>query len=582
MTKPSKATLILTAIALIYGLLLVVLPKSSFWITDGGNKFIQVQNLATHGRLTLDYPAAELDPEARFFPFAGHHFHRLSDGIHSFYPFYFPLLSLPGFKLFGIAGIYLLPMLAGLLVVALARRLDRDLAVSDTSGWGSLLLAFGTPLLFYSLTFWEHTLALFFSTAALVLLVRELRRDKSAFAYACAGVLLGLSTILREEGYILLLAVLPAGVWVGRSRGWRNLLRQWSPVALGWLAVMGPVWILQTHLYGHFLGIHWAIYGELSQGTGGLGGLIRAKAANFFVFLFRFHAQIWLSVLCAAPMVALVALGAFCVRTRDQIRLKLVLLGACGLGSLVLTILLVRQPQPVFQTLQTQALLSGTPFLLLLAPAIGQMLRSEKTGLRFGVLVSVLTIAGTCLALNTADMGIIWGPRHFLCLYPLLVPLVLPSVQELNRAAPGNQWRRFLWVAASLLLLTSLAIQGHGLRTLFLKKNFSRRLVETVGKSQPRVILTDVFWLPEELAAVFPERQIMQLRQSEDLGLALERLRLAGVREFSLILSPRFRCLSPAAIESFMQQVSLVPGPVISNPRLEFMTVQIFHCRTRP
>jgi 4-amino-4-deoxy-L-arabinose transferase-like glycosyltransferase len=582
MTKPSKATLILIAIALIYGSLLVVLPKSSFWITDGGNKFIQVQNLATQGRLTIAYPAADLDPDGRFFPFAGHHFHRLSDGIHSFYPFYFPLLSLPGFKLFGIAGIYLLPLLGGLFVVVLTRRLGRDLAVPDRSGWGSLLLAFGTPLLFYSLTFWEHTLALLFSTAALVLLVRGLRREAGAFVYAGAGTLLGLSTILREEGYILLIAVLLAGAWVGRSRGWRNQLRQWSPVALGWLAVMAPIWVLQTHLYGHFLGIHWAVYGELSQEAGSLATLIRAKAANLFVFLFRFHAKTWISVLCAVPMVALVALGAFCARTRDRIRLKLALLGVCGLSSLVLTILLVLQAQPVLQTLQTQALLSGTPFLLLLAPALGQMLRSENVALRFGVLALALAIGGTCLALNTADMGIIWGPRHFLCLYPLLVPLVLLALRELNRAAHDKHWRRLLWAAASLLMLTSLAIQGHGLQTLFLKKNFSWRLVVAVEKTQPRVILTDVFWLPEELAAVFPERRIMQLRQSEDLGLALERLRLAGVSEFSLILSPRFRCLSPSAIESFMKQVSLVPGPVLSNPKLEFMTLQIFHCRSHP
>ena len=45
-----------------------LLPPQVFWITDGGNRYIQVQSFARQGPPEIAWPARRLDPQLRFFP----------------------------------------------------------------------------------------------------------------------------------------------------------------------------------------------------------------------------------------------------------------------------------------------------------------------------------------------------------------------------------------------------------------------------------------------------------------------------------------------------------------------------------
>ncbi|MBN2641333.1 MAG: hypothetical protein JXR78_06760, partial [Victivallales bacterium] len=70
--SPGKITvLMLSGVLLIYLSAFVLLPSGAFWITDGGNKFILIQNMERFGSINIDYPARDIDPEKRFFLRAG-------------------------------------------------------------------------------------------------------------------------------------------------------------------------------------------------------------------------------------------------------------------------------------------------------------------------------------------------------------------------------------------------------------------------------------------------------------------------------------------------------------------------------
>jgi hypothetical protein len=82
-----KSALILSAIILVYCVFALLQPRDAFWITDGGNKFIQMRSFIKNGLdgFTVDYPAGDLDPERRFFPYGAHHFQKINGKIFSFY-----------------------------------------------------------------------------------------------------------------------------------------------------------------------------------------------------------------------------------------------------------------------------------------------------------------------------------------------------------------------------------------------------------------------------------------------------------------------------------------------------------------
>ena len=83
------AVLLITAICLIYALLTALMPRDVFWITDGGNKFITMENIIRDRTDAISYPAADIDTEYKFFPYSNFHFVRHHDNIYSIFPPYF-------------------------------------------------------------------------------------------------------------------------------------------------------------------------------------------------------------------------------------------------------------------------------------------------------------------------------------------------------------------------------------------------------------------------------------------------------------------------------------------------------------
>ena len=58
------AVLLITAICLIYALLTALMPRDVFWITDGGNKFITMENIIRDRTDAISYPSASQSSKA--------------------------------------------------------------------------------------------------------------------------------------------------------------------------------------------------------------------------------------------------------------------------------------------------------------------------------------------------------------------------------------------------------------------------------------------------------------------------------------------------------------------------------------
>ena len=155
------------------------------------------------------YPYRQYDPKAQFPPF----FHRIQIGD-QFFTWWQPglaLLTIPFFMLFGSAGIYLLPAIGGGITAgfsgAIAARLCKEHRWVPL--FVTLVVAFATPIAFYSQMFWEHTISSAFLMANLYLLLMPEEDERSTTIFV-AGFLGAWAVFFRAESILIVAGFLIA------------------------------------------------------------------------------------------------------------------------------------------------------------------------------------------------------------------------------------------------------------------------------------------------------------------------------------------------------------------------------------
>lgn len=505
--------------------LLILLPPDVFWITDEGTKFIALQSLDRTGSVRIDYPGRVLDPAMRLLPDGGHHLIRTPRGVLALFLPWFQFLTLLPYRIAGTHGLYLVPAIGTLLTIAATAWM-----AGKNGAYAGLIVLIATPVLFYTFTYWEHTIALGLSTLAMALLTKKDWR-----AAAAAGALLATSSLLREEGYLLTAAVSMALLVRDRS------IRPALETAAGFAAVITPAWLWHLQLYGSPLGLHSTVYASYS----GSASLVRTA----YDLLLRFGRDWRVGVLVAVPMLlALVLPRRFS---------RWVLLAQACAGALAVAVLL-RSADPVFDTAFYSGLLPALPFLVLV------FLDWREAG-RFHMLIAVLFIAGACLRLNTSGTWIIWGPRHFLPIMPLLVLMAWEAWKRLDRPR-----------LALLVIACGVAMQSYGVYVLWIKKDATMQIKNALVASGGGVVITDVFWLPQEMSSLFYDRIFLLTKTDADLRYALEACRRAGVREFTFVASRRYRRLSNHALAPILsaaqKKIHVAPRRV---PFMETMILRV-------
>jgi hypothetical protein len=164
------------------------------------------------------------------------------------------------------------------------------------------------------------------------------------------------------------------------------------------------------------------------------------------------------------------------------------------------------------------------PFVVVWTYAWVAARRSEGAGaLRFltilvvaYLLIGMFAIAATYVEMGRLDVGIEWGQRYLLTLYPILAVLsVLAAYHYWESDRPV--WLRKSFVAAvALMTIVAVGFQMRGIGMLYNTR--TRLAVWDEALRQEGPIVTDLWWLPSALAALFTEHEVYYVIKRSDVA----------------------------------------------------------------
>jgi len=543
----------LFSVALIYVGALVSLPPQALTHHDEGAKYLQVRNL----RLTpsgldwsTNYPARPLDPQLEFVPF--HPKQHYADGkgrIYLQWPIFLGLLTRIFWKVLNFPGLYVVPLLAGLGTMWVSYLLAVAVGLPRRVAWLAVpLVGLATPISIYSLLYFEHTVAALLVASSLLLMVRALRTPSPGWrTIAASSALLSLAVYFRSELYVLAL-VMGIGLLVlaRRERSWRLPLVWGGAFALA----LVPLWAFYAINEGTPLPVHALWYfagGEPSDGgvpRPGLPPLRYLASAGWGVvptFLLgpgdaplapRF--PVWVEVvgLAGTALCALAAIG----RWVSGSRLWSLVVMLAGLFLVALaTAATLLDPQPYYNL---HGFLLASPFVALALWPVGGA-GDKSGGFLQGVALAYVGLHALVIS-ALSGLGPIslheWGQRYLLPAYPLLIVLALLAVWRIAESEPRPGVRTVQ--RATMGLAVALVLVGVGFTARGYAVHAEERaqvmqwlaLVETMPAREP--LVTDVWWLPLNLAADFYARPIMLAEGDGRLTEWANRMRERGVTRF--------------------------------------------------
>ncbi len=488
---------------LLYVLVVALRPVGTFWSLDEGGKFLYLQNTVMTGNpaAPLAYPGQSIDRDLKFIPLYWY----VQDGarIYSWWPVGFALLTMPIYRLLGWAGLYVLPVLAGVLTAIGAGLLARELLPRSqrAAAWTALIVGLATPVAFYSTMFWEHTPATACATLAVLMTLWAWRRGNGWLLLA-AGVLAAAATFLRTENLSI-----AGGIGVAL------LLRRWRwslPFGLSYAAACAPWLLWNRSLMGSFLGRQWA-EGPNSVNAPLFVGLKQAGAWLPAHILFNSPKIIAFAIppvlLAAATILAVIALAAPWFKRGRPLALVATLLIAALCAGVLLA------PEG-YRSVHGFVLIA--PQVLLAAWLFGAP--EGRRGIFPVVLLASIVIFSAAMVTRGWDAagGQQWGPRYLLSLYPLLVVAAVVGFLQLRPALARNLVAPY----AFTFLLTVLVAMGYEVRGWQASYQTTHHYGQTAAALRPLVtkpIATNCTWLTMILPEFYWSGLIFDVQNADEL-----------------------------------------------------------------
>lgn len=490
---------VLFGILLIYSAIQFQLPHKTFWSNDAGEKLLQVRALVENGPFDPAIPYDPLGMESsgrfRFAPFPRIHMTVQDGRLIPAVPFYFPLLSSVPYRVLGEAGLYVFPIVFSIVALALLGMMTREypLLVLVAAGLAS-------PIFFYSLTFWEHTMAMCMVTSGFFLV--HLSWSSRSFwnpRLFAAGAIMVVGAWVRSEIYIVIIAALVGFAVTRRSR------LHVPSFILGVGVGLVPFLLLNQYVYGNLFGPQVTInVPAATKGGAPLEGLLRVNGDVIRYLFLTYVADIRLSLVCFFAAVVPVLYFGFVERwSRVQQRLVLLWSFAIVLSIAFTFAHFFTLHQPMNATLDMLGLwasLSILPFAFVQPRSKPRSAEDEFFFFLF--IVTVTCLVGFALGLPSVG-GLQWGPRYALALFPILVLLSVRGYAHLTRQMGTRVLKRSFQLSFLALVLLGICIQGFGIRLLAQKKEASAENNRRVESIAPGAIVTDVWWFAEESADLY-------------------------------------------------------------------------------
>lgn len=561
--------------------------QGTIWSPDNGARLLQVQAILEHGPAWwISYPAQPLDPQ--------HHNSSLSffgfdhgGRTYIFYSFLFAHVSAFFYRHFGFFGLAILPMLGGLgasvATLATARLLQLRFPVAPM-----LLTALATPLVLFSIVFWDHSITTGIAAGVLYLALRGIDSGR-VWLWFAAGALLGLGLWLHE----ILVPYLPAlvvGAWWARRR--HRWVLACALLVAGTLSLLIPLALINSHVYGTALGPHLSnnklgspsaiLQFMLSPSQWGPGALYTlfgwGDASPAFTWQlnewlanpwpqvqYEVGASMWMSI----PFIAWILLALSGWWRRLWWLCGLIFVGVVAACLWVLHHDLTPHSSFLVCPLLLLAFGAARPRSQSAAPT-AQAEGASDPRLLAQTLALVTALYAMLTLMKPTLGGMEWGTRYLLSAVPALMLLAWSSIESLLPSAQGGasglKWqpgaRPLLGMAAAMTVL-SVALQIHGARIIHEIHARNRILSDDIASAPDEVIVSAVWWAPMSAATAYNHKQILYAGDEDHPAAPLfSRMAKSGVRTFTVIaadprnLSDLARPFGYAPIEGTVRQTS--------------------------
>lgn len=491
---------------------------------DGGVKLWQVQGILHQGNLNapLDYPGAIYDPDHEYAPFVEPWGMWYEGRPYTEYTSPFIWASVPLYAVFDHAGLLVLPWLSGVALILMTAWLAWRVRPDRWACLAPLVVGFSSPILVYSLEFWEHTPGTALAVFAVLAVIKAADSRRRALWLILSGAAIGLGLTMRAELYVYPIAIVCGLVFI---RAALPLIRSIVWLAVGGLISAGPWWLYQFATWGSPFGP------RLQQNVPMLGGT--EMLARLGDTTGRNYAMLWpaptngstimIGLLIALALVALIVWA---------LRRKIFWIADLGFWIDV-GIVLALAAFVAWQLAQGQRpddLLTTFPIVLLLllpTPRLDPQRTSNDqrptSVLRFLVVVPLAFVVLVML-LSPFHGGIQWGPRFLLPIIPPLSVLVIDRAAHLwgviNRSA-----RAGLSAVLLALFIAGSVATWQGVQFMRKGQIASEFMSEMIRLMPERVVVADAWFLPQMAPYTFEDKIWLLSEDEPGLFELLQRLR---------------------------------------------------------
>ncbi len=493
----------------------------AFFNSDTGLRFWQAQELVANDWQTfaIDYPGRSLDPGLEFIPLYCAYAILGDEVFFSITPF-LPLLASFFYAWLGLVGLTIVPVLAGVLTAVGTYKLATlaHLPRPNLILWSSLL---ATPLLFYTIQLWDHSLAMACAVWAIYGVAVGIVRQKWQ-PLAGAGLIIAFGAVQRPEMYMMAIALGLALLVLAWPR-WQPLLALTAGGVVGLL----PLLWLQNRWIGHPLGImmtHFSDYGRPESFVFDCVGPPRNIQAGRFL-LYIEGRDPW-SFMAAMLVIIGLFLLIFWLRLPSLQNNKVAVSG----------LLLAIAGYTIWGSMLWRGALAGllTTFPLL-ALSLTYVDKANDTNPQRPVyrltLWTALLFLGGMLAIWPAYGGNHFGARYLLPVYPLLLFLAFYAY---NAYAAKASMQKMVQFIGAVLLMLSIMLQILGLRIFWQQTAENQSIQAALAELPAEVILTNHPFLPTMLRGL-DDQFFMYVDSETDFETLIPRFADAGITQFAFV-----------------------------------------------
>jgi hypothetical protein len=557
---------ILGLVALAIILLEVVIPHEGVWVVDTGLRYLMLVNIVDRhhfGGFWLDYPLKHLDPGYKFVPFGVIQTFVFGDRLFAQYPPWFVYATAPFYAALGKAGLRILPVAMGLVLLWGVARLAQ-LCGMRRYATAATIAVVGTPIFPYIFIYWDIIPALAFGVWGLVLLLEAERRNSVPIALG-AGFVLWLAFLMREE-YML---------WAGCCLGPMLLNRTSRRYAFAAGAIFAPLLGMMLLINKQLIGV--PLFFQATTGSGIKWEYTWSWSSRWWVIYFYlgYIRGLWFTGPLLFLAIGAVAFLPWVKRCSHQV----ILLGLCVFAAVILRCLVWDFHKPIANQHHLSSLVVASPIafagLFALRLRDDSCSAEQRSAFQLAVL-SALLFLGVTLALSvpSSAVGLNFGPRLMLPIYPGLTLGALSVLSQGVRACSGQARRVFVALSAVLIFI-GFADSLIYVQRLTLQYKQIARLEKFFENLEPGLpIATEKGWFVTMFPYLFYKRPILPAWSGDEMIQVYQLLQRLSPEGFIYVAerSHRTRRDHPT---SKLEEISIPPESRPIDPAFEFYLYRV-------